>query len=86
MKKGLFFLIPALYLYFSPIIAVTYNSEPKIFVQELIDDAMECNYDEKTDTYTGTETVVEITKLPGFKYYFMQKGQYKNLIMMLLRK
>ena len=40
MKKGLFFLIPALYLYFSPIIAVTYNSEPKIFVQELIDDAV----------------------------------------------
>tara|TARA_B100001057_G_C22792660_1_gene928230 strand:+ start:1084 stop:1686 length:603 start_codon:yes stop_codon:yes gene_type:complete len=40
MKKGLFFLIPALYLYFSPIIAVTYNSEPKIFVQELVDDAV----------------------------------------------
>ena len=40
MKKGLFFLIPALYLYLSPIIAVTYNSEPKIFVQELVDDAV----------------------------------------------
>ena len=40
MKKGLFFLIPVLYLYFSPIIAVTYNSEPKIFVQELVDDAV----------------------------------------------
>ena len=40
MKKGLFFLIPALYLYFSPIIAVTYNSEPKIFIQELVDDAV----------------------------------------------
>tara|TARA_Y200000002_G_C22668997_1_gene659156 strand:- start:79 stop:681 length:603 start_codon:yes stop_codon:yes gene_type:complete len=40
MKKGLFFLIPALYLYFNPIIAVTYNSEPKIFIQELVDDAV----------------------------------------------
>ena len=40
MKKGLFFLIPALYLYFNAIIAVTYNSEPKIFIQELVDDAV----------------------------------------------
>ena len=40
MKKGLLFLIPVLYLYSSSIIAVTYNSEPKIFVQELIDDAV----------------------------------------------
>ena len=40
MKKGLFFLIPIFYLYFSSIIAVTYNSEPKIFVQELVDDAI----------------------------------------------
>ena len=40
MKKGLFFLIPVLYLYLSPVIAVTYNSEPKIFVQELVDDAV----------------------------------------------
>ena len=40
MKKGLLFLIPVLYLYSSSIIAVTYNSEPKIFVQELVDDAV----------------------------------------------
>ena len=40
MKKGLFFLIPIIYLYSSSIIAVTYNSEPKIFVQELVDDAI----------------------------------------------
>ena len=40
MKKGLFFLISALYIYSSSIIAVTYNSEPKIFVQELVDDAV----------------------------------------------
>ena len=40
MKKGLFFLIPFLYLYLSPVITATYNSEPKIFVQELVDDAV----------------------------------------------
>ena len=40
MKKGLFFLILVLYLYSSSVIAVTYNSEPKIFVQELVDDAI----------------------------------------------
>ena len=40
MKKGLFFLIPVLYIYSSSIIAVTYNSEPKIFIQELVDDAV----------------------------------------------
>ena len=40
MKKGLFFLIPFLYLYSSPVITATYNSEPKIFVQELVDDAV----------------------------------------------
>ena len=40
MKKGLLFLIPVLYLYSSSIIAVTYNSEPKIFIQELVDDAV----------------------------------------------
>ena len=40
MKKGLFFFIPIFYLYSSSIFAVTYNSEPKIFVQELVDDAV----------------------------------------------
>ena len=40
MKKGLFFFIPVIYFYFSSIIAVTYNSEPKIFVQELVNDAV----------------------------------------------
>ena len=40
MKKRLLFLIPIFYFYLSTIIAVTYNSEPKIFVQELVDDAV----------------------------------------------
>ena len=40
MKKRLLFLIPIFYFYLSTIIAVTYNSEPKIFIQELVDDAV----------------------------------------------
>ena len=40
MKKGLFFLVSIFLLYFNSIVAVTYNSEPKIFIQELVDDAI----------------------------------------------
>ena len=37
MKKKLFFLLSLFFLYFNSVIAVTYNSEPKIFIQELVD-------------------------------------------------
>ena len=40
MKKKLFFLVSIILLYFNSLIAVTYNSEPKIFIQELVDDAI----------------------------------------------
>ena len=40
MKKKLFFLISIFFLYFNSLIAVTYNSEPEIFIQELVDDAV----------------------------------------------
>ena len=40
MKKKFFFLISFLFLYYHSLTAVTYNSEPKIFIQELIDDAI----------------------------------------------
>ena len=40
MKKKLFFLLSFFFLYFNSVIAVTYNSEPKIFIQELVDDAI----------------------------------------------
>jgi len=40
MKKKLFFLLSLFFLYFNSVIAVTYNSEPKIFIQELVDDAI----------------------------------------------
>ncbi len=40
MKKKLFFLLSVFCLYFNSLTAVTYNSEPKIFIQELVDDAI----------------------------------------------
>tara|TARA_Y200000002_G_C22465071_1_gene572095 strand:+ start:153 stop:755 length:603 start_codon:yes stop_codon:yes gene_type:complete len=40
MKKKLFFFASIIFLYFNSAIAVTYNSEPKIFIQELVDDAI----------------------------------------------
>ena len=40
MKKKLFFLVSIILLYFNSLIAVTYNSEPKIFIAELVGDAI----------------------------------------------
>ena len=40
MKKKLFFFASVFYLYFYSVIGVTYNPEPKIFIQELVDDAI----------------------------------------------
>ena len=60
MKKGLFFLIPIIYLYSSSIIAVTYNSEPKIFVQELIDDAIKSLSDKSLTKEEKNEAIKKI--------------------------
>ena len=40
MKKKIFFLVSIFLLYFNSIVAVTYNSEPKIFIEELVGDAI----------------------------------------------
>ena len=40
MKKKFFFLLLIFFLNFNFLAAVTYNSEPKIFIQELVDDAI----------------------------------------------
>ena len=40
MKKKLFYILSIFFLYFNVLSAVTYNSEPKIFIQELVDDAI----------------------------------------------
>ena len=50
MKKKLFFLLSFFFLYFHSLTAVTYNSEPKIFIQELIDDAIKTLADKSITT------------------------------------
>ena len=60
MKKGLFFLIPVFYLYSSSVISVTYNSEPKIFVQELVDDAIKSLSDKSLTEEEKKEVIEEI--------------------------
>ena len=60
MKKGLFFLIPVLYLYSSSIIALTYNSEPKIFIQELVDDAVKSLSDNSLTEEEKNEAIKKI--------------------------
>ena len=60
MKKRLFFLIPILYFYFTSIIAVTYNSEPKIFIQELVDDAIKSLSDKSLTEEEKSEVIEKI--------------------------
>ena len=60
MKKRLFFLIPILYFYFTSIIAVTYNSEPKIFIQELVDDAIKSLSDKSLTEEEKSEVIKKI--------------------------
>jgi len=60
MKKKLFLLLPILFLYFNSLTAVTYNSEPKIFIQELVDDAIKTLSDK---SLTGEEKNKVIKKI-----------------------
>ena len=60
MKKRLFFLIPFLYFYLTSVIAVTYNSEPKIFIQELVDDAIKSLSDKSLTEEEKSEVIKEI--------------------------
>ena len=60
MKKRLFFLIPFLYFYLTSVIAVTYNSEPKIFIQELVDDAIKSLSDKSLTEEEKSEVIKKI--------------------------
>ena len=40
MKRKFFLILSVFFIYFNSLAAVTYNSEPKIFIQELVDDAI----------------------------------------------
>ena len=58
MKKKLFFLLSFFFLYFNSLTAVTYNSEPKIFIQELVDDAIKTLAD-KSMTVEEKNTIIK---------------------------
>ena len=60
MKKGILFIIPIIYLYFSSINAITYNSEPQIFVQELVDDAVKSLSDKSLTKEEKNEAIEKI--------------------------
>ena len=60
MTKRLFFLVSIFCLYFNPILAVTYNSDPKIFVQELVDDAVKALSDKSLNEEEKNEVIKKI--------------------------
>ena len=60
MTKRLFFLVSIFCLYFIPILAVTYNSDPKIFVQELVDDAVKALSDKSLNKEEKNEAIKKI--------------------------
>tara|TARA_B100000941_G_scaffold287531_1_gene262861 strand:- start:673 stop:1275 length:603 start_codon:yes stop_codon:yes gene_type:complete len=60
MTKRLFFLVSIFCLYLNPILAVTYNSDPKIFVQELVDDAVKALSDKSLNEEEKNEVIKKI--------------------------
>ena len=60
MKKKLFFLISCILLYFNSLYSVTYNSEPKIFIQELVDDAIKTLSDKSLTEKEKNEVIEKI--------------------------
>ena len=82
MKKGLFFIIPIIYFYFSSINAITYNSEPQIFVQELVDDAVKSLSDKSLTKEEKNEAIEKIAlenvDIKGLGLYTLGKIR-KNL-------
>ncbi len=62
MKKKLFFLLLVLFFNFSILTAVTYNSEPKIFIQELVDDAIKTLSDKSLTTEEKSIIIEKIAK------------------------
>ncbi len=60
MKKKLFFLISIFFFCLVSLKAVTYNSEPKIFVQELVDDAVKTLSDKSLTVEEKNEFIEKI--------------------------
>ena len=65
MTKKFFFSLLIIFLYFSSAHSVTYNSEPKIFIQELVDDAIK--------TLSDTSLTIEE------KHKFIEKVSKENV-------
>ena len=65
MKKKFFFSLLIIFLYLSSAHSVTYNSEPKIFIQELVDDAIK--------TLSDTSLTIEE------KHKFIEKVAKENV-------
>ena len=65
MAKKFFFSLLIIFLYFSSAHSVTYNSEPKIFIQELVDDAIK--------TLSDTSLTIEE------KHKFIEKVAKENV-------
>ena len=65
MTKKFFFSLLIIFLYFSSTHSVTYNSEPKIFIQELVDDAIK--------TLSDTSLTIEE------KHKFIEKVAKENV-------
>ncbi len=61
MKRKLFFTI-IICLHFTSLFAVSYNSEPKIFIQELVDDAVKTLSDKSISVEEKNETIEKIAK------------------------
>ncbi len=62
MKKNLFILLSIFYLNFNSLASVTYNSEPKIFIQELVDDAVKTLSDKSLTLEEKNKTIEKIAQ------------------------
>ena len=62
MKKKLFYILSIFFLYFNILSAVTYNSEPKIFIQELVDDAIKTLADKSLSSEEKNNVIEKIAK------------------------
>lgn len=60
MKKKLFYILSIFFLYFNILSAVTYNSEPKIFIQELVDDAIKTLADKSLSSDEKSNVIEKI--------------------------
>jgi len=93
MTKKFFFSLLIIFLYFSSAHSVTYNSEPKIFIQELVDDAIKTLSDTSLTIEEKHKFVEKIAKenvdINGLSLYTLGKirkdidsetlSEYQNL-------